>query len=90
MSFKDFVEDLTEEQKQNWKDYREAEKLKPQNCNTETWEIVDILRLRRKGEEYKSIIMITGSSEWTVNKFCRAAGLGREWITNFRKGGVKQ
>ena len=77
MTFKDFVKDLTEEQKQNWRDYREAESLKAPNCNIETWEIVDILRLRRKGEEYKSIIMITGSSEWTVSRFCRAAKMGR-------------
>ena len=77
MTFKDFVKDLTEEQKQNWRDYREAESLKPQNCSIETWEIVDILRLRRKGEEYKSIMMITGSTEWTVSRFCRAAKMGR-------------
>lgn len=79
MTFKDFVKELTEDQKQNWRDYREAEKLKPQNCSIETWLIVDILRLRRKGEEYKSIIMITGASEWTVSRFCRAAKLGRAW-----------
>jgi uncharacterized protein YerC len=86
MTFKDFCLGLTEAQKQNWRDYREAEKLKPQNSNIETWHIVDILRLRRKGEDYKSIVMITGLSEWTVNRICRAAGLGREWITNFKKG----
>jgi hypothetical protein len=83
MTFKDFVEDLTEEQKTNWRDYREAEKLKPQNSSIETWEIVDILRLRRRGESYKTIMMITGSSESAVNKFCRAAGLGREWIRKY-------
>ena len=79
MSFKDFCADLTEAQKQNWRDYREAEKLKPQNCSTETWHIVDILRLRRKGESYKSIMMLTGSAEWTVSLFCKKAGLGRKF-----------
>ena len=79
MSFKQFCSELTEEQRQNWTDYREAENLKPLNCPTETWLIVDILRLRRKGENYKSIIMITGAAEWTVSRFCRAAGLGKAW-----------
>lgn len=85
MTFKQFVQELTEEQKTNWRDYREAEKLKPQNCSTDTWEIVDILRLRRKGEDYKSIMMITGSTEWTVSLFCRRAGLGRDWIEARRR-----
>ena len=79
MSFKDFVEGLTEEQKQNWKDYREAEKILPENSNIKVWDAVDILRLRRKGEEYKAIEMITGSSEHAVSKICRLAGLGRKW-----------
>jgi len=83
MSFREFAKNLTEEQRQNWIDYREAEKLKPRNCSTDTWEIVDILRLRRRGESYKTIMMITGSSSWTVNRFCRAAGLGKEWIRNY-------
>jgi hypothetical protein len=85
VSFKQFCEDLTEEQRNNWRDYREAEKLKPQNCSLDTWLIVDILRLRRKGEEYKAIIMITGASEWAVSQTCRAAGLGREWIEARRR-----
>ena len=77
MSLKQFCEELTESQRQNWRDYREAESLKAPNCNIETWEIVDILRLRRKGESYKSIIMITGSAEWTVSRVCKLAKMGR-------------
>ena len=79
MSFKDLVRDLTEAQKQNWRDYREAEKILPINSNLKVWDAVDIIRLRRKGEEYKAIEMITGSSEHAVSKICRLAGLGRKW-----------
>ena len=79
MSFKDFCKDLTEAQKQNWRDFREAEKLLPTNSNIPVWSAVDILRLRRQREKYSSIVMITGSSEHAVRTICQRAGLGRKW-----------
>ena len=77
MTFKQFVQELTEEQKQNWRDYREAEKLLPDNSNIPVWAAVDIIRLRRKGNEYNGIKMITGCSYWAVSRVCKLAGLGR-------------
>ena len=77
MSFKQFAEELTEEQRQNWRDFREAEALLPANSNLPVWAAVDIIRARRKGEEYNSIKMITGCSYWAVSRVCRLAGLGR-------------
>jgi hypothetical protein len=76
---KQFCEELTEEQRQNWRDYRESEKIIPDCSNLKIWDGVDILRLRRKGEDYKAIVMITGLSFHAVRHFCQLAGLGRKW-----------
>jgi len=77
MSFKQFAEELTEDQRQNWKDFREAEALLPPNSTLPVWAAVDILRARRQGNEYKEIVMITGCSYWAVSLVCKLAGLGR-------------
>jgi hypothetical protein len=68
---------VTQDQFNNWSDFRFAESIIPQNSNIKPWDAVDIIRLRRKGEEYKSIVTITGLNYNTVRNVCQRAKMGR-------------
>ena len=68
---------VTQEQFDNWTDFRFAESILPKNSNVNVWDAVDIIRLRRKGEKYKSIVMITGLRYHVVRNVCQRAKIGR-------------
>ena len=68
---------VTQEQFNNWTDFRFAESIIPKNSNINPWDAVDIIRLRRKGKQYKSIVMITGMSYNMVRNVCQWAHMGR-------------
>lgn len=68
---------VTKEQAQNWADFRLAESILPKNSSVPVWQAVDIIRERRKGLEYKEIIMKTGYSENSVRNVCQWANMGR-------------
>jgi hypothetical protein len=68
---------VTQAQANNWADFRLAESILPKNSSVPVWQAVDIIRERRKGLEYKEIIMITGYSENSVRNVCQWAGMGR-------------
>lgn len=68
---------VTQEQFDNWTDFRFAESIIPRNSSVKVWDAVDIIRLRRKGEQYKSIVMITGLKYNTVSNVCIWAKMGR-------------
>lgn len=68
---------VTQEQYNNWIDFRFAESIIPAKSNIKPWDAVDIIRLRRKGEEYESIVMITGLSYNMVRNVCQRANMGR-------------
>lgn len=67
---------VTQEQYDNWTDFRFAESIIPKQSNIKIWDAVDIIRLRRKGEEYKSIVMITGLNYNIVRNVCQRANMG--------------
>jgi hypothetical protein len=71
---------VTQEQFENWRDFRFAESIIPKHSNVNPWDAVDIIRLRRKGEEYKSIVMLTGLKYDTVSNVCQWAKMGRGYI----------
>lgn len=64
---------VTQEQYENWRDFRFAESILPKNSNVRVWDAVDIIRLRRKGETYRSIVMITGLKYHVVRNVCQRA-----------------
>ena len=68
---------VTQEQYNNWIDFRFAESIIPTKSNIKTWDAVDIIRLRRKGENYESIVMITGLNYNIVRNVCQKANMGR-------------
>lgn len=76
---------VTQEQFDNWTDFRFAESIIPRNSSVKVWDAVDIIRLRRKGEEYKSIVMITGLNYNTVSNVCQWAKMGRGYIKRRNK-----
>ena len=71
--------DITDEQKQNWIDFRYAESILPKNSSIPVWHAVDIIRLRRKGYQYSEIKMITGYNANTVRRVSQLSGLGRKY-----------
>lgn len=75
---------VSQEQYDNWTDFRFAESIIPANSKIQPWDAVDIIRLRRKGEDYKSIVMITGLSENMVRNVCQRANMGRGYIQKWR------
>ena len=68
---------VTQAQANNWADFRLAESILPKNSSVPVWQAVDIIRERRKGLEYKEIIMLTGYSENSVRNVCKWANMGR-------------
>ena len=68
---------VTQEQYNNWTDFRYAESIIPAKSNIKVWDAVDIIRLRRKGENYESIVMITGLNYNIVRNVCQKANMGR-------------
>ena len=76
---------VTQEQFDNWTDFRFAESIIPSNSSVKVWDAVDIIRLRRKGEEYKSIVMLTGLKYNTVSSVCQWANMGRGYIKRRNK-----
>lgn len=76
---------VTQEQFDNWTDFRFAESIIPKYSNVNPWDAVDIIRLRRKGEEYKNIVMITGLKYNTVSNVCQWANMGRGYINRRNK-----
>ena len=68
---------VTQEQFNNWTDFRFAESIIPAKSNIKVWDAVDIIRLRRNGEKYESIVMITGMSYNMVRNVCQRSNMGR-------------
>ena len=67
---------VTEEQAQNWKDFREAEGILPTNSSIPVWHAVDIIRSRRQRKSYNQIVEEFGYSYNSVKNVSKWAGLG--------------